>query len=91
MCSEALVSDNKPKEVELIAGKEYYYCRCGRSANEPFCDGSHKGSGCEPQIFTVEDTKNYHLCLCKSSSNMPFCDGSHSMYSAKDIGKKVKI
>jgi len=68
MCSEALVSDNKPKEVELIAGKEYYYCRCGRSANEPFCDGSHKGSGC-----------------------VPFCDGSHSMYSAKDIGKKVKI
>ncbi len=91
MCEKALVGDNKPKEVELISKKEYYYCTCGRSSDEPFCDGSHKGSGCEPQKFSVDETKGYHICLCKSSSNPPFCDGSHSIYGVNDIGKKVQI
>ncbi len=90
MFSEAIVCDNKPKEVELIAGEEYFYCTCGKSKNEPFCDGSHKGSSCKPQVFKVEESKKYHMCSCKSSSKAPFCDGRHSIYNQQDIGKKVK-
>ena len=89
MCNDALVFSNKPKGVQLEADKSYYFCMCGRSADGLFCDGSHKGSGCEPKAFTVEKSKSYHLCRCKSSKNLPFCDGTHSIYSDDDVGSKV--
>jgi CDGSH-type Zn-finger protein len=68
----------QPIEVELEAGKTYYWCRCGKSRNQPFCDGSHKGSGIEPRPFKVEESKNYWLCVCKQTANPPFCDGTHN-------------
>jgi CDGSH-type Zn-finger protein len=69
--------DFKPIEVELKKDKHYYWCQCGASKNQPFCDGSHEGYFCEPILVTVpEDTKK-HLCTCKQSGNKPYCDGTH--------------
>lgn len=66
-----------PTPVELEAGKPYAWCSCGESTNQPFCDGSHKGSEFSPEIFKVEESKTYYLCLCKGTNNPGFCDGSH--------------
>jgi len=66
-----------PIEVQLEAGKQYYWCTCGRSKSQPFCDGSHKGTGFEPRAFSVDESKTAWLCTCKKTSNAPFCDGSH--------------
>ena len=67
-----------PIAAPLEAGKQYAFCTCGHSANQPFCDGSHKGTGFAPQMFTAEKDGDAYLCQCKHSGNAPFCDGSHS-------------
>ena len=67
-----------PVKVKLEAGKKYHYCTCGRSADGVLCDGSHKGTGYKPMVFSVEKSGEYHLCGCKKSKNKPFCDGSHA-------------
>lgn len=74
---EPIIAKKGPFAVELEAGKNYHWCACGKSANQPFCDGSHKGSEITPTSFTVEKTGTAHLCGCKHSKNAPFCDGSH--------------
>jgi len=66
-----------PVAVELEAGKSYAWCTCGESTNQPYCDGSHKGSEFTPQMFTPEESKTYYLCACKQTKNTPYCDGSH--------------
>jgi len=71
------IADNKPAVLELDPGV-YFWCSCGSSANQPFCDGSHKGSEYTPQKFTVEEKKTVAVCNCKHTKNKPFCDGSHS-------------
>ena len=76
LMSEAKIADTKPVVMELDAGK-YAYCTCGESANQPFCDGSHKGSNFSPMMFTQEETKKVALCQCKRTGGAPFCDGSH--------------
>ncbi|WP_419901701.1 CDGSH iron-sulfur domain-containing protein [Kiloniella sp.] len=63
--------------VELEEGKTYFWCACGRSGKQPFCDGSHKGTDFKPLSFTADKTKQYFLCQCKHSGKKPFCDGSH--------------
>jgi CDGSH-type Zn-finger protein len=68
---------NCPAKVELEPGKNYAFCTCGLSANQPFCDGAHKGSDFKPQIFTVPEAKTAFLCQCKKTANAPFCDGAH--------------
>jgi Uncharacterized conserved protein len=72
------VAKKGPYEVELEAGKNYHWCACGKSQNQPFCNGSHKGTDISPVAFTAEATSKAHLCGCKHSNNKPFCDGSHS-------------
>lgn len=67
----------KPASVELKKDKLYYWCQCGNSKTEPFCDGSHKGYFCEPLLVTVKEDKIKKLCTCKHSNNKPFCDGTH--------------
>ncbi|MDX2471162.1 MAG: glutamate synthase-related protein [SAR324 cluster bacterium] len=87
MSDKAIVADNKPKKVELTKGEEYYFCACGKSTNQPFCDGSHKGTSFVPKKFTAEDSSDAYLCMCKQSKNTPFCDGSHKSITDEDVGK----
>ncbi len=58
-------------------GESYKWCACGRSKNQPFCDGSHQGSGTSPVPFTASETKDIFFCGCKCTRTPPFCDGSH--------------
>ncbi len=76
--SETIIPQNAPYEVNVEAGETYHWCACGRSKNQPFCDGSHQGSEFEPIAFTAKKTETAYLCGCKKTSNAPFCDGSHS-------------
>lgn len=69
---------NSPVEIQLEAGKTYYWCACGKSTGHPFCDGSHKDTDVEPLAFTAEETKTARLCSCKKTATPPFCDGSHT-------------
>jgi CDGSH iron-sulfur domain-containing protein 3 len=75
--AEPAVAQKAPYAKDLEAGKTYYWCACGRSANQPFCDGSHKAVGMAPKAFTAEKTGTAWLCGCKHSKNAPYCDGSH--------------
>lgn len=83
-----IVADNKSKVVDLTKGDKYYFCACGKSANQPFCDGSHAGTEFKPKAFTAEKDGNAPLCACKYSANTPFCDGSHKQFSAEQVGKE---
>ncbi len=74
--SEQNTIQNMPAILRLEPGS-YLWCKCGRSAQQPFCDGTHAGSDCAPLPFTIESTRNVALCQCKQSKNPPFCDGSH--------------
>jgi CDGSH iron-sulfur domain-containing protein 3 len=71
------IAQKAPFPVEVEAGKTYFWCACGQSANQPFCDGSHKGGAFSPVKFTAEEAKRVWLCGCKQSANRPFCDGTH--------------
>ena len=63
---------------EVEKGKSYYWCTCGKSSKQPFCDSSHKGTEFNPVIFKAEETKKMFFCACKQTNNQPFCDGSHN-------------
>lgn len=76
--ADPVVAQPAPFPVVLEAGKKYAWCACGRSATQPFCDGSHKGTGLAPAILAVEKTDTYWLCGCKRTKQPPFCDGSHN-------------
>ncbi len=75
--SEPVVAQKGPFAVESEAGKDYYWCACGRSAKQPFCDGSHRITEFTPKRFTAETSGTVYLCGCKRSKDAPFCDGSH--------------
>ena len=67
-----------PYKTEVKAGKTYYWCTCGLSTKQPFCDGSHKGSGFKSLAWTAESSGAVYFCGCKASKTSPLCDGSHS-------------
>ena len=77
MSEEAIIAQKGPYSVEVEVGKTYYWCACGRSKNQPYCDGSHQGTGFEPAAFIAEKSETVYLCGCKRTSNKPFCDGTH--------------
>ncbi len=78
MSEGAVVAAKSPFKVELKAGEKQFWCSCGRSARQPFCDGSHKGTGFMPVIFTPDKAGAAWLCACKRTGNRPYCDGTHS-------------
>ena len=76
--SNPVIAKKGPYVVELEQGKTYFWCACGKSENQPFCDGSHKDTNLEPLKFEVDEQKKYGLCGCKHTKNAPFCDREHS-------------
>ena len=75
---EAIIAQKSPLVAELNAGKSYFWCACGRSKSQPFCDGSHKGTGFSPVEFEATESEKVFFCCCKRTSNPPFCDGTHN-------------
>lgn len=71
------IAAREPFPVEVEAGKNYFWCACGQSKNQPFCDGSHKGTEFSPVKWTANSSGTKWFCGCKQSSREPFCDGSH--------------
>ncbi|MGL3828229.1 iron-binding CDGSH zinc finger protein [Candidatus Pelagibacter ubique HIMB4] len=67
-----------PIAVEVEKDKSYYWCSCGKSSKQPFCDGSHQGSEFTPVVYKAEEAKKVFFCACKQTNNQPLCDGSHS-------------
>jgi CDGSH-type Zn-finger protein len=72
-----VVAGKEPIAVDVKKGETYYWCSCGRSGKQPFCDGSHQGTSFEPLAFTAEKDETVYLCTCKQTKNPPYCDGSH--------------
>ena len=75
--SESQPMTNAPYAVDVEAGKNYYWCACGKSAKQPFCDGSHKGSEFTPVKYSASEAAKVYFCGCKATKNQPMCDGSH--------------
>ena len=76
--SEAIPAQKAPYAVNVEAGRKYFWCACGRSANQPYCDGSHKVTGLTPIAFTATKSEQVWLCGCKATASQPFCDGTHN-------------
>jgi len=74
--AEPVIAARTPVSLELEPGV-YYWCVCGRSQNQPFCDGSHEGTGFSPLEFHLEEKRRVSLCRCKHTRKQPFCDGTH--------------
>ncbi len=76
--SDPIAAGDKPIPIEVEAGKTYFWCACGRSATQPFCDGSHKGSQFTPVKWTAPENRRVFFCACKKTGGAPLCDGSHN-------------
>ncbi|MEK7299350.1 MAG: CDGSH iron-sulfur domain-containing protein [Candidatus Margulisiibacteriota bacterium] len=76
MTSKPIRSGNQAIQVTLYPGT-YLFCTCGKSIDQPWCDGAHAGSAFQPKRFKVSEPKVTHLCLCKQTRSAPFCDGAH--------------
>jgi CDGSH iron-sulfur domain-containing protein 3 len=75
--AEPVIAQKSPIAVEVEAGKTYYWCTCGKSDKQPFCNGAHKGGEFAPMAWTAPESKTAYLCACKHTKNGPLCDGSH--------------
>ena len=75
--AKPIVAQKVPYAIDLEGGKTYWWCACGRSAKQPFCDGSHKGTGLAPMQYTPAAAAKAWLCGCKASKKAPLCDGTH--------------
>ncbi len=83
------IADIKPIGVEVEKDKDYFWCSCGKSSSQPFCDGSHRGTDFKPLKFTAKETETAYFCMCKHTKNPPHCDGSHATLDASQIIKKA--
>lgn len=79
MAEDPIPAQMSPYQAELEEGKRYFWCKCGRSKTQPFCDGAHKGTGINPVAFVAKKSGVHHLCGCKDTGDEPYCDGSHNM------------
>ncbi len=76
--SDPVRAGDAPLPVEVEAGKTYFWCTCGRSSKQPFCDGSHQPTDFTPMAWTAPETKRVFFCACKATQGQPLCDGSHN-------------
>ena len=75
---EPIVAQKTPIQMELEPG-EYWWCACGRSKSQPFCDGSHNGTGIDPVRLEITEKSSVYLCGCKLTATPPYCDGAHQL------------
>ncbi len=76
--SKPVVAQKAPYSVDVESGKNYFWCACGKSAKQPFCDGSHQDTEILPMKFAATESKTLYFCGCKATKNQPLCDGSHN-------------
>lgn len=76
--TEPQIAQKAPYAVEVEAGKKYFWCACGRSGRQPFCDGSHEGTSITPLPYRAEKDTTLYFCGCKQTGGAPLCDGSHA-------------
>lgn len=72
------IPQKSPHAIEVEAGKTYWWCACGKSRSQPFCDGSHKGTSLTPVKFEADASRTVYFCGCKHSNKAPLCDGAHN-------------
>lgn len=78
MCEASQGTPAGPVKTEVKEGKTYYWCTCGKSQKQPWCDGSHQGTAFLPLPYKADSTGEKIFCTCKHTDNPPLCDGSHS-------------
>ena len=78
MTDQPTIAAKSPIPVDVEAGKAYFWCACGKSSKQPFCDGSHKDTSFEPVRWKATETKRVFFCACKHTGGIPLCDGTHS-------------
>ncbi len=76
--SDPVMAQSEPFQVDLKAGQRYAWCACGKSENQPWCDGSHKDTEFLPVVWTAEQDETAFMCGCKLTADQPVCDGSHN-------------
>ena len=86
--SKPVIADVKPRAVDLRKDEEYAFCVCGRSGDQPFCDGSHADTDLEPKMFSPEEDGEAYLCQCKHTGTPPYCDGSHQQFDSDQVGEE---
>jgi len=76
--TDPIRADNKPIAIDVEAGRNYFWCACGKSQKQPFCDGSHRDTDFTPLKYTAEENRKVFFCCCKATARAPLCDGSHN-------------
>jgi CDGSH-type Zn-finger protein len=76
--ADSIPAQKSPYAVDVVAGRKYLWCSCGRSRRQPFCDGTHQGTGLQPLMWTATETGTAWFCGCKTTATKPLCDGSHA-------------
>lgn len=71
------IAQKSPYVVDVVEGKKYFWCSCGKSTKQPLCDGTHKGSDFNPVVYLAESSKKVYFCGCKQTGKSPLCDGTH--------------
>ena len=75
--ADPIAAQTAPYQFEVETGRKYFWCACGRSKKQPFCDGSHSGTGITPIVYEAKEAKTVWFCGCKASGKKPLCDGTH--------------
>jgi CDGSH-type Zn-finger protein len=86
---KVMCAKRSPEGIDVEAGKSYWWCACGRSKTQPFCDGSHKGTDFKPVEYKAEKTEKVWFCMCRQTGGQPLCDGTHKSVAVDAEGKLI--